>query len=102
MQRLSSEGRDRETGIAALHALLLRAARFEVQRRGVRPGPGDGDDLAHQSADDALVAILNKLADFRGDSRFATWAYKFALHELPRLPRGSPHPARIRRQSQPE
>jgi RNA polymerase sigma-70 factor, ECF subfamily len=41
----------------------------------------DRDDLAQQSADDALVAVLAKLGDFRGASRFTTWAYKFALHE---------------------
>ena len=34
-----------------------------------------------QAADDALVAILNKLHTYRGDSRFSTWAYKFALLE---------------------
>ena len=42
---------------------------------------GDHDDLAQQAADDALVAVLRKLDDFRGDSRFTTWAYKFALYE---------------------
>ncbi len=42
---------------------------------------GDYDDLAQQSADDALLAVLSKLDDFRGDSRFTTWAYKFALFE---------------------
>ena len=42
---------------------------------------GDGEDLAQQSADDALMAILAKLDDFRGESRFTTWAYKFALLE---------------------
>ena len=39
------------------------------------------DDLAHQAAGDALVAVLAKLDDFRGASRFTTWAYKFALLE---------------------
>ncbi len=34
-----------------------------------------------QAADDALVAVLSKLDDFRGASRFTTWAYKFALLE---------------------
>ena len=34
-----------------------------------------------QSADDALAAIMAKLDTFRGDSRFTTWAYKFALLE---------------------
>ena len=67
-----------------MHALLLKAARFEVdRRRAAYPHlrGDDHDDLAHQSADDALVAVLGKLAEFRGDSRFTTWAYKFALLE---------------------
>jgi RNA polymerase sigma-70 factor (ECF subfamily) len=64
--------------LAELHALLLRAARFELRRRGAGP---DLDDLAHHSAHDALLAILAKLDTFRGDSRFTTWAYKFALLE---------------------
>ena len=42
---------------------------------------GDHDDLAQQAADDSLVAVLGKLEHFRGDSRFTTWAYKFALYE---------------------
>src|SRR5206468_2712853 len=34
-----------------------------------------------QSAGDALIAVLAKLDDFRGESRFTTWAYKFAILE---------------------
>jgi RNA polymerase sigma-70 factor (ECF subfamily) len=82
--RLSAQGRVRDAAIAELHALLLRAARVEVERRRSfsRQVRGDDhDDLAQQSADDALVAILGKLGDFRGESRFTTWAYKFALYE---------------------
>jgi RNA polymerase sigma-70 factor, ECF subfamily len=41
----------------------------------------DFDDLAMQSADDALVKVLSKLDSYRGDSKFTTWAYKFALLE---------------------
>ena len=66
------------------YALLVRAARFEVGRRQppVRAAGSAGfDDLAVQAADDALVAILTKLHTYRGDSRFTTWAYKFALLE---------------------
>jgi RNA polymerase sigma-70 factor (ECF subfamily) len=70
--------------VARLHALLVRAARFEVARR--RPGlphvRGDElDDLALEAADDALVSVLRRLDDFRGASRFTTWVYKFALYE---------------------
>lgn len=82
--RLRAAGAERETALAELHDLLLRASRFEIGRRRAslpHVRPGDLDDLAHQSADDALVAILAKLDDFRGASRFTTWAYKFALLE---------------------
>ena len=70
--------------MARLHDLLLRAARFEVnRRRAALPHlrGDDFDDLAMQSADDALVAVLSKLDSYRGDSKFTTWAYKFALLE---------------------
>jgi RNA polymerase sigma-70 factor, ECF subfamily len=81
---LRADGTRREEASRALHDLLLRAARFEIKRRrGSHPHfrGGDLDDLAHQAADDALVAILGKLDTYRGDSRFTTWAYKFALLE---------------------
>jgi RNA polymerase sigma-70 factor (ECF subfamily) len=70
--------------IAELHALLLRAARFEVGRRRGALSHVRGeelDDIANQAADDALMAVLAKLDSYRGDSRFTTWAYKFALLE---------------------
>jgi RNA polymerase sigma-70 factor (ECF subfamily) len=84
LERLGSDGPGRDAAVAELHALLLRAARFELnRRRAALPHlrGGDHEDLAQQSADDALVAVLAKLDDFRGDSRFTTWAYKFALFE---------------------
>jgi RNA polymerase sigma-70 factor, ECF subfamily len=81
---LRSSGHDRDRAVSRLHALLLRAARFEVGRRRSAVGrlsSGDVDDLANQAADDALVAVLRKLDTYRGASRFTTWAYKFALYE---------------------
>ena len=85
LRALSSSGSEREDAAERLHALLLRAARFELARRlgHVRPS-GDGsqqDDLAVHAANDALVAIMRKLHTYRGDSRFTTWAFKFALVE---------------------
>ena len=84
IDRLRPQSPHREAAIAALHAHLLKAARYEVARRRAscpHLRGDDFDDLAQQSADDALVCILAKLDDFRGDSRFTTWAYKFALFE---------------------
>jgi len=81
---LRGEGARRDRAIAELHELMLRASRFEVARRRAslpHLRGDDFDDLAMQSADDALVALLGKLDDYRGGSRFTTWAYKFALLE---------------------
>jgi RNA polymerase sigma-70 factor (ECF subfamily) len=81
---LAGDGADREAALERLHALLLRAARFELgRRRGQLAGVSAGErhDLAVQAADDAMMAVLARLADFRGLSRFSTWAYKFALLE---------------------
>ncbi len=55
-----------------------------MARRGPRlriTGP-ELDDLAHQAAADALLAITAKLGQFRGESRFTTWAYKFVIFEV--------------------
>ena len=81
---LSAVGHVHDEAVRRLYELLLRAARFEVSRRRqmfAHLRGGDHDDLAQQAADDALVALLGKLDGFRGDSRFTTWAYKFALYE---------------------
>lgn len=75
---------DRDESIARLHALLLRSARAEAARRaglnGIRGT--ELDDLAHQAAADACLSIVRRLDEFRGDSRFTTWAYKFVVYEV--------------------
>jgi RNA polymerase sigma-70 factor (ECF subfamily) len=74
----------REPALAELHALLLRAARFELGRRRTMLSDvphTEIEDMAEQAADDAMMALLAKLHTFRGASRFTTWAYKFALLE---------------------
>jgi RNA polymerase sigma-70 factor (ECF subfamily) len=84
LSALRAEGREREEATARLHELLLRATRFEVnRRRAAMPHlrGGDFDDIAQQSASDALMSVLAKLDDFRGESRFTTWVYKFGLLE---------------------
>jgi RNA polymerase sigma-70 factor, ECF subfamily len=86
LNALDSGGVRQDDAIRRLHALLLREARFEVRRRAIsirHPSGGDLDDLALQTADDAVVAILGKLGQFRGDSLFTTWARRFAQREAP-------------------
>jgi RNA polymerase sigma-70 factor (ECF subfamily) len=84
-RRLAPGAPGRDEAIGELHRLLLGGARSEGNRR--RPTLPDVvgaelDDLCHQAADDALTNILAKLDTFRGDSRFTTWAYKFAIFEI--------------------
>jgi RNA polymerase sigma-70 factor (ECF subfamily) len=72
----------RDESVAKLHDVLRRAALHELhRRRGPLSGP-EFEDVAQQCADDAVVNVLAKLDDFRGLSRFTTWAYKFAIFEV--------------------
>ncbi|HWD24355.1 MAG TPA: sigma-70 family RNA polymerase sigma factor [Acidimicrobiales bacterium] len=84
IRSLGGSGNERDDAIARLHALLLRVARSEARRRAnsLRIDGPELDDLAHQAASDALVAIVAKLEQFRGESRFTTWVYKFAVFEV--------------------
>src|SRR5262245_29157589 len=81
---LREPGAVHDEAVGRLHELLLRAARFEVARRSRALAHLRGDeldDIAMEAADDALMSVLRRLDDFRGLSRFTTWAYKFALLE---------------------
>jgi RNA polymerase sigma-70 factor (ECF subfamily) len=83
LDELVSGGPEQDAAVADLRDLLLRAALYFFSRN-----PGDLSQLDHQEilqraedcAQDASIAVLNHLSDFRGDSRFTTWAYKFAIN----------------------
>jgi RNA polymerase sigma-70 factor (ECF subfamily) len=84
LRSLRAGGAEHEAAAARLHALLTRVAFAEVRRRRPQPvidGP-ELDDVAHQAAADALVSITGKLDQFRGESRFTTWACKFVMFEV--------------------
>lgn len=84
LEELAGTGHTRDQAVRDLHALLRRVSRREAARRAGTHGLAgpELDDLADQAADDALVAVLRRLEDFRGDSRFTTWACKFAVLEV--------------------
>jgi RNA polymerase sigma-70 factor, ECF subfamily len=84
LSALTGAGPAREAGLARLHGLLVRVAVRELRRReaGAWISGRELDDLAHQAADDAMLAILGKLGSFRGESRFTTWAYRFVVLEV--------------------
>jgi len=85
LTELRSRGTVQEQALRRLHDMLHGVARAEAaRRRGSLPADvlADFDDLCLQAANDAAIAILDKLDTFRGASLFTTWAYKFAVLEV--------------------
>jgi RNA polymerase sigma-70 factor, ECF subfamily len=80
---LNSSGELQEIAIRDLRDLLLRATLYFFNRN---LGDFDGRNrdkilqCAEDCAQEALIAVMNHLSDFRGDSKFTTWAYKFAIN----------------------
>src|SRR5215212_5235930 len=80
---LTAGGALEAEALADLRELLLRAALYFFSRNlGDFRGLNRDEILqrAEDSAQDALIAVMNHLQDFRGDSKFTTWAYKFAIN----------------------
>jgi RNA polymerase sigma-70 factor (ECF subfamily) len=74
---------DQTAALADLRTSLLRAALFTLQRARHHVGhlgPSALAALAEDCAQEATTAVLRHLADFRGASRFTTWAYAFAVN----------------------
>jgi RNA polymerase sigma factor (sigma-70 family) len=84
IEGLSGTGAPHERTCGELHEILFRAARREARQRGpyLRVAGPDLDDLACQAASDALLLIIHKVADFRGESRFTTWATRFVVFQV--------------------
>ncbi len=84
LEELYEDSDRRDAALGELHQLLLRGAHAELtRRRGRHPLTGpELEDLAHHAANDAMLAIVAKLDEFRGESRFTTWAYKFVILEV--------------------
>lgn len=80
---LNAGGSSQEAAITDLRDILLRATLFFFNRN-----LGDFGGLSHNEiqqraedcAQDALIAVMSHLSDFRGDSKFSTWVYKFAIN----------------------
>jgi RNA polymerase sigma-70 factor (ECF subfamily) len=81
LEDLRAAGEAQDAALEDLRGALLRAARYALQRGRARLGRETAvDELAEECAQEALVAILARLDGFRGDSRFTTWAYAFAVN----------------------
>lgn len=83
LHELAAEGELQESAISDLRDLLLRAVLFFFSRNlgdFEKLSRAETLQLAEDCAQDALIAVLNHLSEFRGDSKFTTWAYKFAIN----------------------
>ncbi len=83
LQELESTGDAQAAAIADLRAYLLRAALYSLSRSHgdlAHLAPAEIAQLAEDCAQDAVVAILEHVREFRGESKFTTWAYKFAVN----------------------
>src|SRR5919108_6561048 len=83
LNELNASGEIQASAIADLRDLLLRASLYFFNRNlGDFEGMQRGEILqcAEDCAQEALIAVMNHLSEFRGDSKFTTWAYKFAIN----------------------
>jgi RNA polymerase sigma-70 factor, ECF subfamily len=80
---LKAQGPEQQAAIHDLREYLLRAVLYFFSQN-----PGDLrhlaraeiEQVAEDLAQDALLTILNHLDEFRGESKFTTWAYRFAIN----------------------
>jgi RNA polymerase sigma-70 factor, ECF subfamily len=80
---LAGQGDEQAAAIGDLRALLRRAALYTLSRTGVHGASlasSQVEAIAEECAQEALLAILDRLGDFRAESKFTTWAYKFAVN----------------------
>jgi RNA polymerase sigma-70 factor (ECF subfamily) len=74
---------EQAAAIEDLRQYLLRAVLYFFS---VNPGDlrslarPEIEQIAQDLAQDALLTILKNLDDFRGESKFTTWAYRFAIN----------------------
>jgi RNA polymerase sigma-70 factor (ECF subfamily) len=84
LRELRAEGTPEQAeAIEDLRQYLLRAVLYFFSQS---PGDLRGlarpeiEQIAQDLAQDALLTILKNLDEFRGDSKFTTWAYRFAIN----------------------
>lgn len=84
LRELTAAEQTQSSAITDLRAMLVRGALYSLQQTQYRLAEWDAErlrQLAEDSAQDAILAILQNLHEFRGESRFTTWAFKFAVNK---------------------
>lgn len=83
LRDLQASGEEQAVALEDLRLYLRRAAFYSLSQHAYALAPltwAQIQQLAEDCAQEALLAILKQLPGFRGDSRFTTWAYKFAIN----------------------
>ena len=83
LSALKASGAEQADAITDLRGYVLRAALYSLRRsRGSLHSLASTEinQLAEDCAQEAVLAILRHLDEFRGESRFTTWAYAFAVN----------------------
>ena len=83
LHELEATGEEQTAAIEDLRSYLWRAALYSLNQRAhglTHLTRTQIEQLAEDCAQDALLAVLKQLREFRGDSRFTTWAYRFAVN----------------------
>src|SRR5687768_7772348 len=81
---LRNDGANAGAALAQLRALMNSVAWFELERRRAQVSDLSTAQVArlvHDAGERAGVALLQRLRDYHGQSRFEVWAAKFAIHE---------------------
>ncbi|MCX6020905.1 MAG: sigma-70 family RNA polymerase sigma factor [Chloroflexi bacterium] len=76
------DGAAEDAALADLRACVYRAARFYLQRHAdslAHRSPEEIAAMADDAAQDAVMGILGKLDNYRGEAAFTTWAAKFGV-----------------------
>lgn len=83
LQELEANGELQNAAIVDLRILLLRAAFYTFNRNLgdlANFSQEEIQQMAEDCAQEALLSILKSISNFRGESKFTTWAYKFAIN----------------------
>jgi hypothetical protein len=73
-----------EAALSRLGVLLTAVAWFELERRRTQVldlSSAQVARLVRDAGERAGAALLQRLGDYHGQSRFEVWAAKFAIHE---------------------
>ena len=84
IEDLRNDGADSRAALAELRPLMNSVAWFELERRRGQVSDFSTAQVArlvHDASERAGVALLKRLGDYHGQSRFEIWAAKFAIHE---------------------